>query len=140
MKPGGRLAFVCWRTPAENPIMTLPMMAAAPHLPPPPPPPEPGAPGPFAFADPERVRAVLTRAGFTDCKVTPHNEKVGGGDLDTVVALALKVGPLGAMLREAPDRRDTVIAAVRVALAAHDGPDGVKLDSATWIVTARAPG
>ena len=28
LKPGGRLAFVCWRTPAENPIMSLPMAAS----------------------------------------------------------------------------------------------------------------
>ena len=27
---------------------------------------------------------------------------------------------------------------VREALAAHDGPEGVRLDSAAWIVTARA--
>jgi hypothetical protein len=28
---------------------------------------------------------------------------------------------------------------VRAALAAHDGPDGVRLTAATWIVTARVP-
>jgi hypothetical protein len=28
---------------------------------------------------------------------------------------------------------------VRSALAAHDGPDGVRLNAATWVVTARAP-
>lgn len=139
LKPGGRLAFVCWRRPDENPIMTLPMMAALAHVPPPTPP-EPGAPGPFAFADPERVRAVLGAGGFVDVTVTPHNEKVGAGDLDTMVGLSLKIGPLGALLREYPEKRDTVIASVREALAAHEGPDGVKLDSATWIVTARAPG
>lgn len=139
LKPGGRLAFVCWRRPDENPIMTLPMMAALAHVPPPAPP-EPGAPGPFAFADPDRVRDVLGGGGFTDIAVRPHNEKVGGGDLDTVVGMALKIGPLGAILREHPDKRDVVIDAVRQALAAHEGPDGVKLDSATWIVTAKAPG
>ena len=139
LKPGGRLAFVCWQAPSQNPVMVLPMMAAAPHLPPAAPP-DPDAPGPFAFADPERVRGILTEAGFGDIQIIPHNEKVGGGDLDTVVDLALKVGPLGRMLRENPDAHDAVIGAVRKALAAHDGPDGVKLDSATWIVTARAPG
>jgi SAM-dependent methyltransferase len=138
LKPGGRLAFVCWRTPAENPIMVLPVLAAAPHLPPVPPP-EPGAPGPFAFADPERVRDILTTAGFTDIAVTPHDEKVGGGNLDTVLGLVMKIGPLGAQLREHPEKADAAVDAVRAALAAHEGPDGVKLDSATWIVTARAP-
>ena len=138
LKPGGRIAFVCWRSMPENPVMILPMMAALPFLPPPAPP-EPGAPGPFAFADPDRIRAVLGAGGFADIGVTPHDEKVGAGDLDTVLAMTLKIGPLGAMLREHPDKHDTVIAAVRAALAPHEGPDGVKLDSATWIVTARKP-
>ncbi|TAJ71657.1 MAG: class I SAM-dependent methyltransferase [Phenylobacterium sp.] len=139
MKPGGRMAFVCWRTPAENPIMSLPMMAALAHVDSPPPPPEPGAPGPFAFADPERVKAILASAGFQDVAVTPHEQDIGPGDLDTTVGLALKVGPLGALLRENPGQRDAVIAAVRAALAPQVGPEGVKLGSSTWIVTAVSP-
>jgi len=139
LKPGGRLAFVCWRRPDENPFMTAPMVAALALVPTPPPPPEPGAPGPFAFADPERVRGILDAAGFTDVTLTPHEQKIGGNDLDTALGLALKVGPLGALLRENPDQQAKVIEAVRGVLAAHDGPDGVTLDSASWIVTARAP-
>jgi hypothetical protein len=54
------------------------------------------------------------------------------------LGLALRVGPLGTLLRENPDKRDAVVAAVRAALAPYDGPDGVKLGSATWIVTATA--
>lgn len=138
LKPGGRLAFVCWRTPAENPIMSLPLAAALAHLPPPVPP-EPGAPGPFAFADPDRVRGILAMAGFVDVQVTPHDQQIGSGDLETTLRLAQNVGPLGAMLREHPDRREAALAAVRAAVAPHEGPDGVKLDSATWIVTAKTP-
>lgn len=137
--PGGRLGFVCWRAPAENPAFTLPM-ASVQHLFPPPQPPQPGAPGPFAFADPERVRGILDSAGFADVAVTPHDEKIGAGDLDAALEVALKIGVLGGALREHPEKREAVIDAVRAALAAHDGPDGVKLDSATWIVTARNPG
>jgi SAM-dependent methyltransferase len=138
LRPGGRLAFVCWRPLLENPIMTVPMAAAAKHLPEPPPPAGPNAPGPFAFADPERVRRILGEAGFADVAVTPHDEAIGSGDLRTAVGLALRVGPLGAMLRENPDRRDAVVAAIRETLAAYDGPEGPKLPSATWIVTASA--
>ena len=119
---------------------SLPMAAALTSLPPsvPSTPPAPGAPGPFAFADPDRVRGILADAGFADVALTPTDMKVGGGDLETVLAMSLKVGPLGALLREHPEHRDGAIAAVREALAAHDGPDGVKLGSATWVVTARA--
>ena len=137
LKAGGRLAFICWRRPDENPILTLPMQAALAHLPPPEPP-DPSAPGPFAFADADRVRGILTDAGFADIALNPHDEKIGGGDIDASLELALKVGPLGRMLRENPDRTDTVIEAVRAALAPHIGPNGLELDSATWIVTARA--
>ena len=140
LKPGGKLAFVCWRRPEESPILTAPLAAALEHVPAPPPPADPTAPGPFAFADADRVRGILTDAGFTDIAITPHDEKIGGNDLDTALALSLKVGPLGAILREHPDKRDAVTSAVRDLLARHDGPDGVNLDSATWIVTARAPG
>jgi SAM-dependent methyltransferase len=138
LKAGGRLSFVCWRAQMENPVMTVAMAAAAPFLPPMPPPSDPHAPGPFAFADPERTRGILKDAGFTDIDAVPHNEKVGGGNLDQTLELSLRVGPLGTFLRENPEARAPAVAAVRQALAAHDGPDGVKLDSATWIVSARA--
>ncbi|MDF2901645.1 MAG: SAM-dependent methyltransferase, partial [Phenylobacterium sp.] len=54
LRPGGRLSFVCWRPMLENAWMATPLFAAMPLLPPLPPP-DPAAPGPFAFADPERV-------------------------------------------------------------------------------------
>lgn len=138
LKPGGRLAFVCWRGPEENPIMCLPMQAAGPVAPPPQPS-EPGAPGPFAFADPERVRGVLTAAGFADVELAPYDDRVGSGRLETSLALVQSIGPLGAVLRENPGLREVVEPRVRAALAAHDGPDGPKLDAAVWIVTARSP-
>ena len=139
LRPGGRLAFVCWRKPDENPIMRLPIEAAGPLVPLQPPP-EPGAPGPFAFADPDRVRGVLADAGFVAVEITPHDEKIGSGDLETALDLALSIGPLGAILRENPDLQEPVRPRVRAALAAHNGPAGPQLDAAVWIVTARSPG
>jgi hypothetical protein len=113
-------------------------MEAAGSLVPPPAPPEPGVPGPFAFANPDRVRGILASAGFTAVELAPHDEKVGSGELEAVLALALRIGPLGAMLRENPGLREIVKPRVRAALAKHDGPEGPKLDAAVWIVTARS--
>ena len=140
LKPGGRLAFACWRPPDENPILTLPMQAAAPYLPPIPPAAEPEAPGPFAFASQERVRSILAAAGFEAINAAPHDEAVGSGDLETVLALSLRVGMLGRFLNENPSMREVATQPVRAALAAHDGPEGVKLNAAIWIVTARNSG
>lgn len=140
LKPGGRLAFLCWRTPPENPIMVAPMAAAQPFLPPAEPP-VPGAPGPFAFADPERVRGILTRAGFADIAIAPQDMSAGGNPLDVALDLAFRVGPLGRMLRENPDAdRDGVVDAVRKVMVANQDAEGrVFMPSATWVVTARNP-
>lgn len=136
LKPGGRLAFVCWRGLKENPVIRLPMEAAR-TLVPPQPRPEPGAPGPFAFADPDRLRTILEDAGFSTVEIAPYDEKVGSGDLETALGVALRVGPLGPILRENPELWEPVSPRVKAALAAHDGPEGPKLDAAVWIVTAR---
>jgi SAM-dependent methyltransferase len=136
LAPSGRLSFVCWRAFAETHWMTIPMAAVAPLLPPSPPPP-PNAPGPFAFAGRDRVHGILSEAGFTQISIEPHDQTIGGGDLETSVRTSLNVGPVGAALRENPLLHAPIAAAVRSALAPHVGPDGVKLPSATWIVTAR---
>jgi SAM-dependent methyltransferase len=136
LRPKGRLAFVCWRTLEENELDSLPLRAGSAHLPPQPAH-DPVAPGPFAFADPNRVRSILERAGFGEIEITAHDEQVGSGDLDSMLAVCSRVGALGKILRENPELRAATLPAVRSALAARDGPDGVRLNSATWVVTAR---
>jgi ubiquinone/menaquinone biosynthesis C-methylase UbiE len=139
LRPQGRLAFVCWRPPEENPLMTAPMKAAA-HLLPPEEPSDPLAPGPFAFADPERVRRILTGAGFADVAIRPFDARVGGWTAEEALIVAQRVGPLGRLLRENPDLRPKVLEAVTQEMARHAGADGkVRMGAAVWIVTATAP-
>ena len=138
LKPNGRLAFVCWRALEENPLDIVPLRAASAHLPPQPPH-DRDAPGPFAFANRDRVRGILESAGFAKIEITARDELVGSGDLDTMLAVCSRVGALGKILRENPELRAAALPAVRSALAAHDGPDGVRLNAATWVVTARVP-
>jgi SAM-dependent methyltransferase len=139
LKSGGRLAFVCWRGMAENPIMTLPVMAAAPLLPQPPAPPPPNAPGPFGLADRGRIEAILSGAGFVDIAIAAHDQLLTAGDVDEATENALRIGPLGGILREHPELKEKLEPAVRAALAAHHTAKGVLLASATWMVTARNP-
>jgi len=139
LKPGGRLALVVWRSLAENPWMTEPLAAAAAILPPGPPPLDPTAPGPFAFADGERVRRILADAGFTAIDLAAVDAPIGGNGLADSLTLALRVGPLGARLREAPEFRPKVTEAVRAALAPHVRDGEVWMSGAVWIVTARRP-
>ena len=139
LRPGGRMAFVCWRDVSLNLFMTLPMSAAAPLLPAPEGTADPHAPGPFAFADAGRLRHLLTSAGFDAVRLTPHDQAIGGGDLDETTALALTIGPLGRAMLENPHLAPQVRGRVREAIAPHLTANGVLLASASWIVTAQNP-
>ncbi|HYE47822.1 MAG TPA: methyltransferase domain-containing protein [Caulobacter sp.] len=136
LRPGGRVAFVCWRPLTENSWMTIPLGAALTVVPPQPPS-DPLAPGPFAFADPDRVRGILSGAGFEGVEIVPHDQKIGARTLEDALVLAQKVGPSALLLRENPDAREAIVAAQREALTPLATPEGVLFDSATWIVTAR---
>ena len=118
--------------------MGEPLAAALPFIPAPVPI-DPLAPGPFAFADADRVRTVLSAAGFTGIDIRPHDTRIGGGDVDQALKLALRVGPLGSVLREDPSLVGQVNDAVRRVLEDHLTPDGVLMPAAVWIVTARRP-
>ena len=140
LAPGGRLAFVCWQSLPDNPWMLVPLGAALQHLAPPPLP-GPDAPGPFSFADPARVRGILEPAGFADVQFEDVRETLtigGGAGLDETVAFVLQMGPTAAALRESsdPNLAARVAAAVRDALGPYVTADGIRMASASWIVTA----
>lgn len=137
LRSRGRLSFVCWRSLAENPWMRAPMEAAAAFLPPAPLT-DPVAPGPFAFANADRVHGILQAAGFKSITVTPFDARIGGGTVDEALNLSFRVGPLGAALRDNPECIATVTDAVRRVLAAHDTAEGVLMPAAVWIFQAHS--
>ncbi len=140
-RPDGRLVFVAWRTLDENPFFTVALRAALAFVPPPPRPPA-DEPSPFAFADASRVRGILERAGWRDVaherldlmlRVAPP------GGAAEAAARAVRMGPASRALGDAPDMvRAEARAAIASALAQHDGPDGIALGAAIWLVSARA--
>lgn len=136
LRPGGRLAFVCWQALAENPWMRDPLGALAKHVPLPPPA-APDAPGPFAFADAARVRGILERAGFQKVAFEPRRGEIQlGASVDEALHFASEIGPVGAILREAPAAaRGAALAAIRELLASRATPKGVAMPYAVWIAT-----
>jgi SAM-dependent methyltransferase len=138
LKPAGRLVFVCWRSFENNVWMHAPFLAAAPFLPPRDVP-DPYAPGPYAFADADHVKSILFEAGFHSIEIKPYDTEIGASRLDEALVLAFKIGVLGRMLAENPDKAADVTEAVRSELARHVGADGiVRMAAAVWIVSARA--
>ena len=137
LRPGARLGFVCWRPLQENLWMRAPIEAARPFLPPMPPA-DPLAPGPFAFAEADRVRAILAEAGFQNVAIDPFDTLIGGSDVEQTLDLSFRVGPLGAALRENPQLVEEVSGAVRATLSAYVTPRGVMMPAAVWIVRGQA--
>lgn len=141
LRATGRLCFICWQELAKNDWARVPLMAALQHVPPPPPP-APHAPGPFAFADPDRLRHILTHAGFTDVDLETHQTALslgGAATVDEAADFSLEIGPVGTLLRTADaETRAHVASAIREALRPYAGPNGVRLNGTMWIVFARA--
>ncbi|MEV0404401.1 methyltransferase domain-containing protein [Actinoallomurus sp. NPDC050550] len=140
LRPGGRLAFLCWQDAARNEHLAVPYGAVA-NLVPLPDLGEPGKPGPFSLADPEHVRDLLAGVGFAGVRAESVTEPVRlGADLDDAVEFLSGNPVVRGMLAEADD---TTIAkaldALRAALAPYETPDGVLLGSAVWSVTASRP-
>lgn len=140
LRGGGRLCFLCWRPVQENPWILVPMMAAAQHVEMPAPP-EPGAPGPFALDDPERIRTILSEAGFESISIRPHDEnRAYGESVEETLDFLQHIGPLSRILADVDKtKQQEVLAAVRQALEPHAGPDGVAAARAMWIVQAENP-
>ncbi|WP_027580648.1 methyltransferase domain-containing protein [Bradyrhizobium sp. Ai1a-2] len=141
LRPSGRLAFVCWREPRENPFFIAPLQAAYKHVPKLPQQ-GPDDPGPFAFASEERVRRILGAAGFTNVEMEPCpltlDAAIGGG-LDGAVQGALEIGPTSRALQDQPDElRAAAAGAIREALAPFVKGNSVMLPASIWIVTAKA--
>ncbi len=136
LNPRGRLGFVCWRAPEENPCMTWAFEAVK-HLLPEQTPSDPNAPGPFAFANREKVERIMRDAGWRGVSITAHNSSyLMGKTPEEATNYALAIGPLARAVREAPDRKDAVRALLTEKLAEKMQNGAITLPAATWIVTA----
>ncbi|MES2089931.1 MAG: class I SAM-dependent methyltransferase [Pseudomonadota bacterium] len=126
MRSGGRCVFVCWRAPRDNPWAMTPLVAARNVMGLTPAPTDPNAPGPFAFADDERLRAILSDAGFEKIDVTRFDAPVFLGATPRAAAEnAVRVGPTSRLVREVGiENLPTIIDAIERTFTALAAPDG----------------
>jgi SAM-dependent methyltransferase len=138
-RPGARLVFSCFGPRAENRFATLTEDLAGM----PPTIPNGYQPGPFAFADPRTVTAILTEAGWiTDAAArVAFDYRAGQGDDPVADAAAFlsRIGPVSLLLRDAdPADRPRLLAALAEHLDFHRHEDTVDLPGAAWIWRAHA--
>lgn len=139
LRADGRLIFICWGPPAENPWASLLTEIVQRYVALPPP--VPRAPGPFALADPEYVRDILAGAAFSGIEIAPWRgmQRVGGAGATAQAAARFACDALfiGEALADQPQEvKDRARADAAEVLAAYEGPAGVAVPAAAWIVTA----
>jgi SAM-dependent methyltransferase len=139
IKPSGRLLLAVFRSGSDNPWATASISAIR-HLVSPPAPLGPEEPGQFSWSDPARVRRILAGAGFRDVALTPLDLSFYlGANAVEAAEFATFIGQGARLLHGLPDEtRQAAHIAFQGYFAQHEGPNGVSLPGALWLVSARA--
>ncbi|MGX8904788.1 class I SAM-dependent methyltransferase [Streptomyces netropsis] len=136
LRPGGRLAFICaaeaeaneWLEALASLKGILPLGGFG----------KPGGPGMFSLTDPDRLRALVSAAGFAEVDVR-RIEVPGkwGVDAADAAAFLLDSGPGRHLLDQVgPSEQARARQALTAALRRHETDGAVWLRSSSWLVTA----
>lgn len=139
LRPGGRLALAVWGPVEQNPWAALPAaelrergLAPAPR---------PDEPGPFALADPERVRALLAEAGFGEALVEPLDLRQRAGRFQELWETTLDLSRVfhDAVMGRPPEEVEQVHASLERRFAPYTAADGsLEVPMRTLVATASA--
>ena len=139
LRPGARLALLAWRRLEENEWLTAIREAVAMGrtLPAPP----PNAPGPFGLADPEGVRRILGGAGFVDVDLSPLDEPIWlGARADDAWAFVSGFGIVRGLTQDLDQNtKRQALDRLRDVITGAETPEGVRLGTAAWLITASRP-
>jgi SAM-dependent methyltransferase len=147
LKPGGRLAKICWRRKAESPLwaeteevvqrfLSRPDEYEA----------DTCGPGPFSLGNPETTRGILEASGFAEIELHQRDfDYFMGVDMDEAIDALLAIGPGAELIRlngeYGESRRGEIAEAMRDHYAAWQRPDGSIVGrGSVWIVGATNPG
>lgn len=139
LRPGGRVTLAAWDDPKRNPwssvagaeLVARGLVER----------PEPGAPGQYAWSDPEVISSHLEDAGFTEVRVETVDFRFTFDDLDGWWDAMLD---LGVHIRDAvaslsPAQRDELRETLDERLAGYVGEDGrVEFPARTHVAVAEA--
>ncbi len=103
----------------------------------------PGAPGPMAFADPERALGFLRAAGLSDVACdTRRIELHHPGGPAAVTDLTTDIGPAMRLVRErggTPEDLAAIRTGVAGDFAAYASPDGIRIPAEVYVFVPPAP-
>jgi SAM-dependent methyltransferase len=138
LSAGGTFAFAVWARPADNPWITSARDAVAEVVAVPQP--DHDAPGPFRYADPARLLALLAAAGFQDVAVGGWRGQLApGGGLPAAAAARFALGAFSSfadlLAQAGGDAQDRAQASLTARLQPHERDGVVRMDAHVHIVT-----
>jgi len=136
-EPNAALKSIAWRSPADNSFMMAAERAAAPLFPEMPAR-RPDEPGQFAFADRDRVYAILDKSGWADIEIQPLDVACTLPEAELKDYIA-RLGPLARVLQQVDEQmRSRIVEAVRAAFDPYVHGTEVRFTAACWMVGARS--
>jgi SAM-dependent methyltransferase len=135
VRPGGRLAFLCWQHELDNEYFAIPLRAFAALMPLPGP-----TPAGRIFADPIQLALLLSGAGWADVRIEAVTEPAWlGSDTADVMGFIRVMPRLQTLAAGLADdaKAERAWAAAAEQYAARQQPGGVWVEAAAFLVTAR---
>ena len=146
LKPGGVVTHIVWRTPDDNPWLSMAKDVVLRYLPPPGEDAQTCGPGPFSMASQEMVTGMMKSAGYENIEFERVDAPVlVGRNIEDAIDFQLALGPAGEVFREAgeeaEEKRDQIVAALTEAITVQKtDADGIVMDSSSWVISAINPG
>jgi ubiquinone/menaquinone biosynthesis C-methylase UbiE len=146
LKPGAIMTHIVWRTPADNPWLSMAKAVVLRFLPPPGEDAQTCGPGPFSMANQEMVTKMMEVAGYENIEFKRVDAPVlVGRTVEDAVNFQLALGPAGEVYREAGAEAEAKHAEIEAALAVaieaeKSDADGIVMDSSSWVISGTNPG
>lgn len=145
LRPGGRMSHIVWRSPDDNPWLSMAREIVLDYLPAPGEDARTCGPGPFSMADEPTVCKMMEVAGYTDITFERVDAQVMvGHNVQDAIDFQLAIGPAGEVFREAgalaEERRSDIEQALARAIRAQTvESDGIIMDSSSWVISGLNP-
>ena len=145
MKPGATMTHIVWRTPDDNPWLSMAKEVVLGFLPPPGEDARTCGPGPFSMANQEMVTGMMKSAGYENIEFERVDAPVlVGNSVQDAMDFQLALGPAGEVFREAGDeaeeKREKIEAALAKAIDLEKKEsDGIVMDSSSWVISGTNP-
>lgn len=133
LRPGGRLAFLCWQDDNLNEVFAIPLRAVADYV---------CSPEPTAnelFTDPDQINVLLSNAGWAQIEITPVVEPAWmGTDVDDVMGYVRGMSVIRDAAEILGHEKDfeRMMAQIAYDYAQRQRSNGVWVCAAAWLVTA----